>query len=73
LKDFRTSDTTITTNTAGKEQRAVLNPLLDATLDYGNYREKSDLFFDLGLYQGKNVGQYVENVYLQLITEHYLP
>lgn len=73
VKSFRSSEATITTNTAGKEQLAVLNPLLDATLAYGNYREKSDTFSDLGLYQGKNVGPYVENVYLQLITEHYLP
>lgn len=70
---FRTTQTSAKKRMSDNQQLAVLNPLLDATMAYGNYREKSHLFSDLGLYQGKRVGPYVEDVYLQLLTEYFLP
>ncbi|MDM3646360.1 ImcF-related family protein, partial [Proteus mirabilis] len=47
----------------------MLNPLREATLDYGNHRDKNVLFSDMGLYQGQKVGQQFEPVYLQLLTD----
>ena len=40
-------------DTTGVRQLPILNPLSEATLAYGNYREKNGLLTDLGLYQGK--------------------
>lgn len=70
---FHSKQTSVINNIHEDEQLVVLNPLLDATMAYGNYREKNHLFSDLGLYQGKRVGPYVEDVYLQLLTEYFLP
>ncbi|MGE9716708.1 ImcF-related family protein, partial [Escherichia coli] len=54
-------------------QLPVLNPLREATLAYGNHRDKNVLFSDMGLYQGQKVGPQVEQVYLQLLTDRFLP
>ena len=51
----------------------MLNPLREATLAYGNHRDKNVLFSDMGLYQGQKVGPQVEQVYLQLLTDRFLP
>lgn len=56
----------------GNLQLPLLNPLRDATLAYGNYRAHS-AFADMGLYQGTRVGPYVEQTYLQLLEQRYLP
>ena len=60
-------------DTTGVRQLPILNPLSEATLAYGNYREKNGLLTDLGLYQGKKIGPYVEKSYLQLLIERFLP
>ncbi|WP_036836290.1 ImcF-related family protein, partial [Photorhabdus temperata] len=36
------------------------------------YHQKG-LFADMGLYQGSDVGPYVENTYLQLLSQRFLP
>ncbi|HCM63950.1 MAG TPA: type VI secretion system membrane subunit TssM [Morganella sp. (in: Bacteria)] len=59
-------------DTSGVRQLPVLNPLYDATSAYGNYREKNGVFTDLGLYQGKKIGPYVEKSYLQLLIVRFL-
>lgn len=56
----------------GNLQLALLNPVHDATLAYGNWGDRSFLT-DLGLYQGKRIGPYVEQTYIQLLKQHYLP
>lgn len=56
----------------GNLQLPLLNPVRDATLAYGDYRDHS-LLTDLGLYQGARVGPYVEQTYLQLLEQRYLP
>jgi type VI protein secretion system component VasK len=43
----------------------LLNPVRDATLAYGDWGYRSRLA-DLGLYQGRRIGPYVEQTYLQL-------
>lgn len=57
----------------GNLQLPLLNPIRDATLAYGNYHEKSPIFSDMGLYQGNTLGPYVENTYLQLLLQRYVP
>lgn len=56
----------------GDLQLPLLNPVRDATLAYGNWDERSRLA-DMGLYQGRRVGPYVEQTYLQLLGQRYLP
>lgn len=56
----------------GNLQLPLLNPVRDATLAYGEYRDRSFLT-DLGLYQGAKVGPFVEQTYLQLLEQRYLP
>lgn len=56
----------------GDLQLPLLNPVRDATLAYGNWNDRSRLA-DMGLYQGRRVGPYVEQTYLQLLEQRYLP
>ncbi|MDR0218887.1 MAG: type VI secretion system membrane subunit TssM [Enterobacteriaceae bacterium] len=57
----------------GSLQLPLLNPIRDATLAYGNYHEKTSFLTDMGLYQGSSVGKKVENTYLNLLEQHFLP
>lgn len=56
----------------GNLQLPLLNPVRDATLAYGDWGDRSRLA-DLGLYQGRRIGPYVEQTYLQLLEQRYLP
>ncbi|MFC0228525.1 type VI secretion system membrane subunit TssM [Serratia aquatilis] len=57
----------------GNLQLPLLNPIRDATLAYGNYHERNTLLADMGLYQGGNIGPYVESTYLQLLQQRFVP
>lgn len=56
----------------GNLQLPLLNPMRDATLAYGDYRDRSRLT-NMGLYQGVKIGPHVEKTYLQLLEQRYLP
>lgn len=56
----------------GNLQLPLLNPMRDATLAYGDYREHNALT-DMALYQGVKIGPYVEKTYLQLLEQRFLP
>lgn len=56
----------------GNLQLPLLNPVRDATLAYGDWGDRSRLA-DLGLYQGRRIGPYVEQTYLHLLEQRYLP
>jgi len=45
----------------------------DATMSYGDYREKNQFMSDMGLYQGAKIGQLVEKTYLRLLESRFLP
>ncbi|EMN8283232.1 type VI secretion system membrane subunit TssM [Escherichia coli] len=60
------------TDEFGNLQLPLLNPVRDATLAYGDYRDHGFLA-DMGLYQGVRVGPYVEQTYIQLLEQRYLP
>lgn len=60
------------TDEYGNLQLPLLNPVRDATLAYGDWGDRSRLA-DLGLYQGTRIGPYVEQTYLQLLEQRYLP
>lgn len=60
------------TDDYGNLQLPLLNPVRDATLAYGDWGDRSR-FADFGLYQGRNIGPYVEQTYLQLLEQRYLP
>lgn len=50
-----------------------LGVIREATLTFGNYRERTPLLADLGLYQGDEIGPVVERSYLQLLSLQFLP
>ncbi|MCV6019604.1 hypothetical protein OFO93_24065, partial [Escherichia coli] len=52
----------------GNLQLPLLNPVRDATLAYGDWGDRSRLA-DMGLYQGRRIGPYVEQTYLQLLEQ----
>ncbi|WP_049857540.1 type VI secretion system membrane subunit TssM [Trabulsiella odontotermitis] len=56
----------------GNLQLPLLNPLRDATLAYGDWGDHNR-FADMGLYQGTRIGPYVEQTYLQLLAQRYMP
>lgn len=60
------------TDEYGNLQLPLLNPVREATLAYGDYRDHH-LLADMGLYQGSRVGPYVEQTYIQLLEQRYLP
>ncbi|QMR75147.1 type VI secretion system membrane subunit TssM [Enterobacter sp. RHBSTW-00175] len=60
------------TDESGQLQLPLLNPVRDATLAYGDWGDRSR-FADMGLYQGRRVGPYVEQTYLHLLEQRYLP
>ncbi|SUB62865.1 Uncharacterized protein conserved in bacteria [Plesiomonas shigelloides] len=57
----------------GYSQLPRLNLIREATLSFGDYRDKTPLLADLGLYQGDRIGPYVEGTYLQLLNLRFLP
>ncbi len=60
------------TDDFGNLQLPLLNPVRDATLAYGDWGDRGFLA-DMGLYQGRRLGPYVEQTYLQLLEQRYLP
>lgn len=57
----------------GDKQLPLLNPIREATLSYGNYHDHVYLLKDMGLYQGNNIGPYVEETYLRLLQLRFIP
>ncbi|AJA45571.1 type VI secretion system protein ImpL [Frischella perrara] len=57
----------------GDLQLPLLNPISEATLAYGDYHRRNQYLSDLGLYQGYKIGPYVENTYLNLLQQRYMP
>lgn len=57
----------------GFQQLPRLNLIRDATLSFGNYHERTPLLADLGLYQGGQIGPFVEGTYLQMLNQRFLP
>ncbi|PJG85420.1 type VI secretion system membrane subunit TssM [Conservatibacter flavescens] len=70
FKDIKISDEI---DQYGDKQLPLLNPIREATLSYGNYHDVSYLLKDMGLYQGNNIGPYVENTYLRLLQLRFIP
>ena len=50
-----------------------LNLIREASLAFGDYRQRTPLLADLGLYQGGEIGPVVEGSYLQLLRLRFLP
>ncbi|MBN6073742.1 type VI secretion system membrane subunit TssM [Aggregatibacter actinomycetemcomitans] len=57
----------------GDKQLPLLNPMRDATFAYGKEPDSSNIFTDMGLYQGHNMGPYAHSAYLKLLQLRYLP
>ncbi|MDC5848086.1 type VI secretion system membrane subunit TssM [Vibrio europaeus] len=50
-----------------------LNKIRQATLEFGFFREKPRYISDFGLYQGHTIGPMVEDTYLNLLENRFLP
>lgn len=50
-----------------------LNKIRQATLEFGFFREKPHYISDFGLYQGHTIGPRVEDTYLNLLENRFLP
>ncbi|MBW7982464.1 type VI secretion system membrane subunit TssM [Enterobacillus tribolii] len=72
-KSFLEIPPPVETDNYGNLQLPLLNPIREATLAYGDYHERNALLADMGLYQGYKIGPYVEDTYLQLLQQRYLP
>jgi len=54
-------------------QLQLLNPLYDALMAYSNYQNRLPIIADLGLYQGYKVAPIVDEAYLKILQQHFLP
>ena len=72
-KTFLSIPTPSSEDRYGNLQLPLLNPIRDATLAYGNYHDRHGWLADMGLYQGNNIGPYVESTYLQLLQQRFVP
>jgi len=50
-----------------------LNKIREATFEFGYFRDKSQYFSEMGLYQGHTIGPKVEKTYLDLLEARFLP
>lgn len=57
----------------GDKQLPLLNPMREATFAYGGETDTANIFTDMGLYQGHNMGPYARSAYLRLLKLRYLP
>jgi type VI secretion system protein ImpL len=58
---------------SGRNLIEPLNLIRQATLEFGFYRDRTSIFADSGLYQGRIIGPKVEQAYLDLLASRYLP
>lgn len=73
VKEFKAIPISSEQDHFGDKQLPLLNPIREATLSYGNYHDKSYIFKDMGLYQGNDIGPYVESTYLRLLQLRFIP
>lgn len=60
-------------DTTGRNLLDPLDQLRDATLAFGDYRDRWSLVTDMGLYQGHRVGPKVEASYLDMLAYQFMP
>ncbi|TNE73485.1 MAG: type VI secretion system membrane subunit TssM [Gammaproteobacteria bacterium] len=60
-------------DTSGRNLLEPLDELREATLAFGNYRDRWPMVTDMGLYQGHRIGPEVESSYLDMLAYQYLP
>lgn len=60
-------------STSQQEMLDPLNKIREATLEFGFFRDKPQYISDFGLYQGHTIGPMVEETYLNLLANRFLP
>ncbi|EGU32397.1 hypothetical protein VII00023_00490, partial [Vibrio ichthyoenteri ATCC 700023] len=60
-------------STSQQEMLEPLNKIREATLEFGFFRDKPKYISDFGLYQGHTIGPMVEETYLNLLENRFLP
>lgn len=72
-KEFSTLPKNNTVDYTGKKLLKPLNLLREATFEFGHYKEAWPVVEDLGLYQGREIGEKLDKVYAQFLSERFLP
>lgn len=72
-KEFTSLPENHTLDYTGKNQLKRLNLLREATFEFGHYKEAWPIVEDLGLYQGREIGEKLDKVYAQFLSERFLP
>ncbi|NMG67091.1 type VI secretion system membrane subunit TssM [Azoarcus indigens] len=57
----------------GRNLLAPLNQIRSAVLVFGDYRESWPLVSDMGLYPGRQIGPKVDEAYMSLLSQRFLP
>ena len=73
IKAFKNVPVSTEKDYLGDKQLPLLNPVRDAVLKYGDYKDNSTIFTDMGLYQGNKMGPYVSSTYWKLLQFRFLP
>ncbi|MBN3824862.1 type VI secretion system membrane subunit TssM [Burkholderia sp. Ac-20384] len=58
---------------SGRNLLQPLNQIASAVAVYGNYRDAWPIVADFGLYQGRTIGPKVDQAYLTLLSQRFLP
>ncbi|HCE7029514.1 type VI secretion system membrane subunit TssM [Pseudomonas aeruginosa] len=72
-RDFSASAIDGKLDPTGRNLLRPLNQISNAVAVYGDYREAWPLLADLGLYQGRAIGPKVDEAYLTLLSQRFLP
>ena len=73
VQQFSATDERGTSQTSLVSQLPRLNLIREATLSYGDYRSRQTLLADMGLYQGSQIGPFVESAWLKQLQSDFLP
>lgn len=73
VNDYKEQFPTTFSSASKEEVLEPLNKIRQATLEFGFFREKPRYVSDFGLYQGHTIGPRVEDTYLNLLENRFLP
>ena len=72
-RDFSVSAVDTELDPTGRNLLPPLDQISNAVAVYGNYRNAWPLLANMGLYQGHAIGPKVDEAYLTLLSQHFLP
>lgn len=73
VNEYKSELSSTLNSTSQQDILEPLNKIREATLEFGFFREKPKYISDFGLYQGHTIGPMVEETYLNLLENRFLP